>query len=262
MHGMVDGAAQAERMPVGVDDRASVGACGVGTISAGVRAAGGPAAHQVDGQQCGERWLLGRERLVDVGLRLLALGAYVGLVAGVYQAWRLHPERVTLLALLVIETITMLLVAFARSTSQRDLSPLALVSTLFASYYFAFLNFAPGAHLVPEQVALGIQLAGMAWQLWAKLTLGRCFGLLPAHRGLVMAGPYRLVRHPIYAGYLISHVGFLLANMSVRNCVVFSLLYALQAVRVEREEAMLASSAPTYGHYMAHVRWRWVPGVW
>ena len=45
-----------------------------------------------------------------------------------------------------------------------------------------------------------------------KLTLGRSFGLMPANRGVVSSGIYRFVRHPIYAGYLITHVAFLAAH--------------------------------------------------
>jgi protein-S-isoprenylcysteine O-methyltransferase Ste14 len=40
---------------------------------------------------------------------------------------------------------------------------------------------------------------------------------MPANRGVVSSGLYRLVRHPIYMGYLITHAGFLLANPTVWN---------------------------------------------
>ena len=45
-----------------------------------------------------------------------------------------------------------------------------------------------------------------------KITLGRSFGVVPANRGVVVGGPYNFVRHPIYTGYLITHVAFLVAN--------------------------------------------------
>ena len=73
------------------------------------------------------------------------------------------------------------------------------------------------------------------------MTLGRSFGLPPAARGLVTSGPYRVVRHPIYLGYLMTHAGFLLSNFSWRNLGVLAVLYLAQAVRTLREEAVLHS---------------------
>ena len=52
-----------------------------------------------------------------------------------------------------------------------------------------------------------------------KLSLGRSFGLIPANRGVVSTGVYRFVRHPIYLGYLITHVGFVVANPTMWNVV-------------------------------------------
>lgn len=68
----------------------------------------------------------------------------------------------------------------------------------------------------------------------AKVVIDLSFGLLPPQRSLVMAGPYRIVRHPIYFGYLIGHIGFLLANFSWRNAAVLALLYVAQVVRIQR----------------------------
>ena len=59
--------------------------------------------------------------------------------------------------------------------------------------------------------AVGIQAAGVALTLWALLALGRAFGIAPADRGLVRRGPYRFVRHPMYAGEWLGGLGVLLA---------------------------------------------------
>jgi protein-S-isoprenylcysteine O-methyltransferase Ste14 len=199
--------------------------------------------------------------LVEGLLRMAAVAAYFVLVVGVFHQWRLAPERWSLVVLLAAETLTLGLMVFAREARLRDMSPIAATATLLATFYFVFLGLSPGRHLVPEAAAVTLQAIGMAWQAWAKLTLGRSFGLLPAHRGVVTSGPYALVRHPIYLGYLVAHVGFLLANFSGRNAVVLAVLYGLQVTRMVLEERVLCRASADYRAYTQRVRWRFVPGV-
>jgi protein-S-isoprenylcysteine O-methyltransferase Ste14 len=107
-------------------------------------------------------------------------------------------------------------------------------------------------------------MVGLAWQVLSKATLGRAFGLLPASRGLVTSGPYRVVRHPIYLGYLIAHVGFLLTNFSWWNVLILASLYAAQVVRMQREETMLGEGehSTAYEAYRAQVKYRLTPRVY
>jgi protein-S-isoprenylcysteine O-methyltransferase Ste14 len=114
--------------------------------------------------------------------------------------------------------------------------------------------------LVSPVVAAPILLAGMLVQVYAKLALGRSFGVVPAHRGLMLAGPYRFVRHPMYAGYLLSHLAFLAMNPSWWNLAVYSLLYSLQIPRLLAEERLLQGD-PQYRAYSFNVRYRLIPGV-
>lgn len=169
--------------------------------------------------------------------------------------------RWTALLLLISEGFTLGLVLFARKAAARDLSAAAMVVTVYAMLYPALLQPGGTTRLAPEWIGVGLQLAGMAWQFVAKVYLGRSFGLLPAQRGLVVAGPYRLMRHPIYFGYVIGHIGFLLANFSLVNLLVLVLLYAAQVVRLLREEAVLAAADPAYRDYQQRVRWHLVPYV-
>ena len=92
------------------------------------------------------------------------------------------------------------------------------------------------------------------------MSIGRSFGLVPANRGMVDRGPYALVRHPIYAGYLISHVGFLCAHPTVMNAALLVVADAALVYRALLEERTLAGD-PRYRTYMQRVAWHLVPGV-
>jgi len=114
--------------------------------------------------------------------------------------------------------------------------------------------------LVPAGVCGAIMLIGFCVQISAKLILGRSFGIIAANRGIKVAGPYRIVRHPIYAGYTIIHVGFLLAFPSLWNVALYSTELAIQIGRVLREELML-SQDQSYRDYAARVRYRLIPMI-
>jgi protein-S-isoprenylcysteine O-methyltransferase Ste14 len=193
---------------------------------------------------------------------LMRLCAAAGLSVFVAQALEYYaPGRFTLLLLVITEAVTVLLVLFARPAGRQDWRPLSAFFTVGATFYFLALSFAPAERpLVSERVGLALESAGVLWAIFAKLSLGRSFGLLPADRGIVTRGAYRVVRHPVYLGYFVYHLGYLLANFGRRNLIVFAVLYTFQAMRVVREEKLLRGN-PAYQAYCKKVRWRFVPLV-
>ena len=193
-------------------------------------------------------------------LRAFAVLAIGFIVARWAYAWWMDPTRWTALLLLVSETYTLALILVARRATIRDMSPLAGVATLYACFCIALLDPNDTIRLAPEAAGVVLQVVGGSWQFASKVALGRSFGLLPAQRGVVVSGPYRLLRHPIYFGYLVSHAGFLLANFSWRNAAVLAVLYVAQVIRIQREEAVLASDG-AYRQYQQRVRWRLLPLV-
>jgi protein-S-isoprenylcysteine O-methyltransferase Ste14 len=108
---------------------------------------------------------------------------------------------------------------------------------------------------------LVLQILGLSICISSFLMLGRSFGFAAGDRGLVQAGPYGLVRHPIYASYLFLQVGYLLQSMSVRNLAVVLVAMGCDAGRALAEDRMLAGN-PAHAAYRRRVRWRLVPGVW
>jgi protein-S-isoprenylcysteine O-methyltransferase Ste14 len=204
----------------------------------------------------------GEGRWTEWLLRGFALPAYGFTVSNLASAWWVDPSRLTVLLLLLTEGYTLMLVLLARRASLRDLAPLTVAATMYAAFFFVLLDARDTAHLVPEWAGVLLQVCGTAWQFSAKFFLGRSFGLLPAQRGPVLNGPYRVVRHPIYFGYLIGHIGFLLANFSWHNAAVLALLYVAQVHRIRREEAVLAATSADYRAYQQRVRWRLLPFVY
>lgn len=119
------------------------------------------------------------------------------------------------------------------------------------------LLFSPSAIAVLPSGRLAI-MAGVLIQITALLSLNRSFGVVAARRTLKTGGLYRVVRHPLYAGYLLSHLGYVLSNTSAVNVGVVLLATTLMVARVFREERFLAQD-PHYLAYMAQVKYRVIP---
>jgi protein-S-isoprenylcysteine O-methyltransferase Ste14 len=100
--------------------------------------------------------------------------------------------------------------------------------------------------------------AGIALALYALWTLGRSFGIAPADRGLVRAGPYRWVRHPMYLGELIALCGAVIGDPTLWNNLVLHSLLITLLLRIRWEEIALFD----YGAYAGRVRWRLIPFIY
>ncbi len=172
-----------------------------------------------------------------IGLRLLACLVQAVFLHNSLLRYAEEPRRITLLFLITSEIATFLGLLLSRWAKQTDYPPLALAMVASAYSYTILLDATAGISLIPEPVGAVVQIVAICWTIFAKASLGRSFGLLPANRGVVVRGAYRWVRHPIYAGYLFIHLGFLAVNFGLRNLVVLSLLYFIQIGRLLREES-------------------------
>jgi len=116
------------------------------------------------------------------------------------------------------------------------------------------------AALVPMMVSTSLMLAGVALNIAAKLFLNRSFGVVAANRGVKRGGPYRLVRHPMYLGYMLTQLGFLLSSFSLGNLLLYLVAWSFQFLRIIEEERFL-SLDPIYGSYRGRVKYRLLPGL-
>ena len=108
---------------------------------------------------------------------------------------------------------------------------------------------------------LVVQLLGLTLCVTSFLALGRSFGFVAADRGLVRRGPYSIVRHPIYASYVLLQFGYLLQSISLRNAVVMLFASGCNVGRALAEDRVLASNQH-YAAYRRQVRWRLIPAIW
>ncbi len=172
----------------------------------------------------------------------------------------LDTGRITGLFLLLSEALVVVLTLVRRSAQSVDRSIKARVLTMVSVLGPPLLAPAAVAALAPEAVTVALSCAGLAIVIAGKITLGRSFALLPANRGVVSNGLYKLVRHPIYMGYLVTHIAFLAASPSLWNIAALVVADGALLARAVCEETTLARD-PAYRDYQTRVRWRVVPGL-
>ncbi len=110
---------------------------------------------------------------------------------------------------------------------------------------------------------IGIQVAAVALMAWARVTFGtRSFHATasPTEGGLVTNGPYRYLRHPIYAAALYFVWAGIAAHLSIANALIALLATAGLAVRMRAEETLIVGQYPQYADYARRTR-RVVPFV-
>lgn len=164
------------------------------------------------------------------------------------------------LLLVSSEGLVVVLTAVRRKALWMDRSWRARIVTGLSVAGPPLLRPATASALLPDLATAAVTAIGLIIVLFGKISLGRSFGLMPANRGIVSSGVYRLVRHPIYAGYLITHVGFIIAHATPLNVAILLAADLALLVRAVQEERTLALD-PLYAEYQQKVRWRVMPGI-
>jgi protein-S-isoprenylcysteine O-methyltransferase Ste14 len=191
------------------------------------------------------------QRAIDVGLGAATFGSVaVAIVRG-------HLGSVVGVTVAVINLAVALLFVVRRapaksaSALQEVLAGLALPCGAIA------LALAPAPESWSAPALAAFSLGGL-FAVVSLVTLGRSFAVLPSVRRLVVAGPYRLLRHPIYAAELVMVAA---ACAAARTWWPLVAAVVLTVPRVVIEERLLGGE-PGYADYLERVRWRLVPLVW
>ena len=104
---------------------------------------------------------------------------------------------------------------------------------------------------IPGRIVL---LAGLGLIAWSSTILRArgSFAALPRPRSsgvLVESGPYRLVRHPLYAGLVLTGIGAGLIRLSWLEFVLTGALFVVLDLKRRREEGWLLERYPGYAAY-------------
>jgi len=104
----------------------------------------------------------------------------------------------------------------------------------------------------PDWMLIGsttILFVGDIFVVWALLTLRYSFSVFPEARRLIRHGPYQLVRHPLYAAYIVSYLSLALTRFSVLALLFATIGIAGELLRAGQEERVLRATFPEYAAY-------------
>jgi len=193
--------------------------------------------------------------MIRWGERLFLIPLSVLVILRIAPQVSAHPHLVLFLLSEIVGVALLLLQR--RGQWSAELYP---VLVAFVGTGVALLVAPVGVRLAPDGVSFALILSGGTIALAAKLFLGRSFGIVPANRGVKEVGVYRLIRHPMYAGYILNHLGFLLVYFSAWNAAIYAVAWTAFWLRAVEEEKFLRRD-PEYRRYADKVRYRLIPGV-
>ena len=169
-------------------------------------------------------------------------------------------QRPRIIPLLVLETIVVVLFLARRPVRLQSKRVLDWIFGLAGTYVPMFLRprGPSGALALSGEV---MEIAGVSIAVIALVFLGRSFGIVAANRGVKTGGAYGLVRHPMYAGYFLTYVGYVLSYPSMVNACLAVATLVVQVTRASMEERVLAHD-PSYREYLRRTPWRFIPYVY
>jgi protein-S-isoprenylcysteine O-methyltransferase Ste14 len=118
---------------------------------------------------------------------------------------------------------------------------------------------------IPAYLGTALTAVGLGFALWARFTIGRNWGRLitvQEDHQLIRTGPYAIVRHPIYSGFMLATFGTALAIGEAGGLVATALVVICWGYKSRLEERyMIAHFGPQYEQYRREVQGL-IPGIW
>lgn len=157
-----------------------------------------------------------------------------------------------------------------QSGAYRWLELLALLGSFELSFNTRLRRGLLAWRFAPDWVSLpwigfAIEVAGVAFAVWARYCIGRNWSsdvTIKEDHQLMRGGPYAIVRHPIYAGFVLAMAGTAMAIGEVRALIGVPLLLLVWHHKAVREEQfMLQQFGDEYERYRREVKGL-IPYIW
>lgn len=127
-------------------------------------------------------------------------------------------------------------------------------------------EWSPDLPLALHVAAFVITALGYSFSSWATVANRFFSSVVRIQRDrkhtVVTAGPYRLVRHPAYAGTVVTSLAAPLLLGSLWALIPAALAFCQLVFRTALEDKTLQEELEGYRDYAARVRYRLLPGVW
>jgi protein-S-isoprenylcysteine O-methyltransferase Ste14 len=140
------------------------------------------------------------------------------------------------------------------------LSRLAGIIGCLLPFFFLALPRANPTHAITV-FSTAVVFFGTAASILSVCWLGRSFSILPQARRLVIAGPYRVIRHPLYFAELCVVFGRIWELELPWPLIVMLTAIGVQIARMHFEEQVLLEAFPSYREYASRTA-RLIPGVY
>jgi protein-S-isoprenylcysteine O-methyltransferase Ste14 len=197
-----------------------------------------------------------------IGRALLTISFTAFGVFGIFGLLAMSPEAewflldlATRLAGLVFMFLLIAFTVFRLPPKSDSLGWIPRIVAIAGTFMSLTLIVLPQAGVPPtlKIVATAMVLIGTGLSAYCLTWLGRSFSIDAQARRLVTAGPYAIVRHPLYLCEALALVGVTIANLSVWSVVIVSVNLALQYWRIVNEERVLAKTFQEYASYSVAV---------
>jgi protein-S-isoprenylcysteine O-methyltransferase Ste14 len=223
-----------------------------------------------------------RKRAVQLGIQFLLLAGILFLSSGRLDWWfawvylGIFVLGVGVNSFVILRTNLELIAERARQFTpetkkwDRILATLwgltsGLVSLMVAGLDVRF-GWPPQIPLTVQLIAMLFHMFGSAFSAWALVSnaffAGTVYVQTERGHAVVSTGPYRMLRHPGYAGWILSGLAVPVMLGSWWALVPATLAQAALVLRTALEDRTLREELPGYEEYAQRVRYRLLPGIW